>query len=63
LFGGAARSDSVWAPPLASSRSVPLCACTTALAVSSPQAAEDYLPQYTKLPTDREPARAPVAGH
>jgi len=25
---------------------------------SSPQAAEDYLPQYTKLPTDREPARA-----
>jgi len=30
---------------------------------SSPQAAEDYLPQYTKLPTDREPARAPVAGH
>jgi len=30
---------------------------------SSPQAAADYLPQYTKLPTDREPARAPVAGH
>src|SRR6266566_3165934 len=30
---------------------------------SSPQSAEDYLPQYTKLPTDREPARAPVAGH
>jgi cytochrome c oxidase subunit 1 len=30
---------------------------------SSPQASEDYLPQYTKLPTDREPARAPIAGH
>jgi cytochrome c oxidase subunit 1 len=30
---------------------------------SSPQAAEDFLPQYTKLPTDREPVRAPVAGH
>jgi len=30
---------------------------------SSPQATEDFLPQYTKLPTDREPARAPVAGH
>src|SRR2546430_12059157 len=30
---------------------------------SSPQVPEDYLPQYRKLPTDREPARAPVAGH
>src|SRR2546425_274201 len=30
---------------------------------SSPQSTEDYLPQYTRLPTDREPARAPVAGH
>ncbi len=30
---------------------------------SSPQVAEDYLPQYKKLPTDREPAAAPVAGH
>src|SRR6266702_1636970 len=30
---------------------------------SSPQATEDYLPQYKKLPTDREPATAPVAGH
>ncbi len=30
---------------------------------SSPQVPEDYLPQYRKLPTDREPARTPVAGH
>jgi cytochrome c oxidase subunit I len=30
---------------------------------SSPQVPEDYLPQHRKLPTDREPARAPVAGH
>ncbi len=30
---------------------------------SSPEVPEDYLPQYRKLPTDREPARAPVAGH
>src|SRR6266540_695978 len=30
---------------------------------SSPQVAEDYLPQTRKLPTDREPAAAPVAGH
>src|SRR6266516_1173733 len=30
---------------------------------SSPQVAEDYLPQYKKLPTDREPATAPVAGN
>src|SRR3989442_1654576 len=29
---------------------------------SSPQVPEDYLPQYRKLPTDRDPARAPVAG-
>ncbi len=30
---------------------------------SAPQVAEDYLPQSRKLPTDREPAAAPVAGH
>ena len=30
---------------------------------SAPQVAEDYLPQTKKLPTDREPAAAPVAGH
>src|SRR5579884_71932 len=30
---------------------------------SSPLVAEDYLPRYRKLPTDREPAAAPVAGH
>jgi len=30
---------------------------------SSPEVPEDYLPQYRKLPTDRGPARAPVAGH
>jgi hypothetical protein len=30
---------------------------------SSPQVAEDYLPQSRRLPTDREPAAAPVAGH
>ncbi len=30
---------------------------------SSPEVPEDYLPQYRKLPTDREPARTPVAGH
>jgi cytochrome c oxidase subunit 1 len=30
---------------------------------SSPAVTEDYLPQYRKLPTDREPAMAPVAGH
>jgi len=29
---------------------------------SSPAVTEDYLPQYKKLPTDREPATAPVAG-
>jgi cytochrome c oxidase subunit 1 len=29
---------------------------------SSPQVAEDYLPQTRKLPTDREPVLAPVAG-
>src|SRR5205809_7453813 len=30
---------------------------------SHPQAREDYLPQYVKLPTDREPASAPAAAH
>jgi hypothetical protein len=30
---------------------------------SSPQVAEDYLPQYKKLPTDREPAAASAATH
>jgi len=30
---------------------------------SSPQVPEDYLPQYRKLPSDREPARTPVSGH
>src|SRR5256712_843257 len=30
---------------------------------SSPEVPEDYMPQYRKLPTDRGPARAPVAGH
>jgi cytochrome c oxidase subunit 1 len=30
---------------------------------SSPAVPEDYLPQHRKLPTDREPARAPVARH
>jgi len=30
---------------------------------SSPQVAEDYLPQNRKLPTDRAPASAPAAAH
>ena len=30
---------------------------------SAPGVTEDYLPQNRKLPTDREPALAPVAGH
>jgi cytochrome c oxidase subunit 1 len=30
---------------------------------SSPQVAEDYLPQYKKLPTDREPAVTSAPSH
>jgi cytochrome c oxidase subunit 1 len=30
---------------------------------SAPGAAKDYLPQNLKLPTDREPAMTPAAGH